>query len=361
MLPDVAGSTMGAHYSIGIRLNHMKILVTGHAGFIGFHLSRRLLERGDTVVGIDAVNDYYDPQIKEKRLEMLGTAALEPGRYVSIRGNLADRDVLDRCFAEHRFDRVVHLAAQAGVRYSLENPHAYVESNIVAFTNVLEACRHAGVPHLTYASTSSVYGANTSLPFSEHDGVDHPLQFYAATKRANELMAHSYSHLFKLPTTGLRFFTVYGPWGRPDMALFLFTRSILAGEPIRVFNNGNHTRDFTYVADIVEGVIRASDQVAQPNPAWDAGRPDPATSNAPFRVFNIGNSAQVRLDDYIAAVEKALGKPAIRELLPLQPGDVPDTLANVDELERATGYKPATPVEDGVAAFVQWYRSYYEV
>ena len=361
MLPDVAGSTMGAHYSIGIRLNHMKILVTGHAGFIGFHLSRRLLERGDTVVGIDAVNDYYDPQIKEKRLEMLDTAAPEPGRYVSIRGNLADRDVLDRCFAEHRFDRVVHLAAQAGVRYSLENPHAYVESNIVAFTNVLEACRHAGVPHLTYASTSSVYGANTSLPFSEHDGVDHPLQFYAATKRANELMAHSYSHLFKLPTTGLRFFTVYGPWGRPDMALFLFTRSILAGEPIRVFNNGNHTRDFTYVADIVEGVIRASDQVAQPNPAWDAGRPDPATSNAPFRVFNIGNSAQVRLDDYIAAVEKALGKPAIRELLPLQPGDVPDTLANVDELERATGYKPATPVEDGVAAFVQWYRSYYEV
>ena len=341
----------------------MKILVTGHAGFIGFHLSKRLLERGDTVVGIDSLNDYYDPQLKRKRLELLSASASEKGagEFYSIHGNLAHLGVLGHCFAEHQFDRVIHLAAQAGVRYSLENPHAYVESNIVAFTNVLEACRRARVPHLTYASTSSVYGGNSSLPFSEHVGVDHPLQFYAATKRANELMAHSYSHLFKLPTTGLRFFTVYGPWGRPDMALFLFTRSIIADEPIRLFNNGNHTRDFTYVADIVEGVIRASDQVAQPNPAWDSSRPDPATSSAPFRVFNIGNSKQITLDSYVAALEQALGKTAIKEFVPLQPGDVPDTLANVDELERATGYKPATAVEDGVAAFVQWYRSYYEV
>jgi UDP-glucuronate 4-epimerase len=268
---------------------------------------------------------------------------------------------VEACFAEHEFDRVIHLAAQAGVRYSLENPQAYVESNIIGFTNIIEGCRYAKVSHLTYASTSSVYGANTAMPFSEHEGVDHPLQFYAATKRANELMAHSYSHLFGLPTTGLRFFTVYGPWGRPDMALFLFTKNILAGEPIRVFNNGNHTRDFTYVADIVEGVIRASDQIAAPNPDWNSDRPDPATSNAPFRLFNIGNNSPVKLDAYIGAVEAALGKRAIRELLPLQPGDVPDTFANVDELVRATGYKPATPVTEGVAAFVRWYREYYGV
>lgn len=342
----------------------MKILVTGHAGFIGFHLAKRLLERGDTVVGFDCVNDYYDVGIKHKRLSILEELAAASGsnsNYFSIRSNLADRDAVEQCFSEHRFDRVIHLAAQAGVRYSLENPHAYVESNIIAFTNVIEACRHAKVPHFTYASTSSVYGANTSMPFSEHQGVDHPLQFYAATKRANELMAHSYSHLFALPTTGLRFFTVYGPWGRPDMALFLFTRNILAGEPIRVFNNGNHTRDFTYVEDIVEGVIRASDQIAQPNPEWDSARPDPATSNAPFRVFNIGNNAPVKLDQYIGAIEDALGKKAIREFLPLQPGDVPDTFANVDELVRATGYKPATPVTEGVQAFVNWYRDYYGV
>jgi len=342
----------------------LKILVTGHAGFIGFHLTRRLLERGDTVVGFDCVNDYYDVGIKEGRLSILEETAAASGsnsNYHSIRANLADRAAVEACFAEHRFDRVIHLAAQAGVRYSLENPHAYVESNIIGFTNILEACRHAQVPHFTYASTSSVYGANTSMPFSEHQGVDHPLQFYAATKRANELMAHSYSHLFGLPTTGLRFFTVYGPWGRPDMALFLFTRNILAGQPIRVFNNGNHTRDFTYVADIVEGVIRASDQIAAPNPDWNSDRPDPATSNAPFRVFNIGNNSPVKLDEYIGAIEAALDRKAIRELLPLQPGDVPDTFANVEELVRATGYKPSTPVSEGVAAFVSWYRSYYGV
>jgi UDP-glucuronate 4-epimerase len=342
----------------------LKILVTGHAGFIGFHLTRRLLERGDTVVGFDCVNDYYDVGIKERRLSILEETAAASGsnsNYSSIRANLADRAAVEACFAEHHFDRVIHLAAQAGVRYSLENPHAYVESNIIGFTNILEACRHAQVPHFTYASTSSVYGANTSMPFSEHQGVDHPLQFYAATKRANELMAHSYSHLFGLPTTGLRFFTVYGPWGRPDMALFLFTRNILAGQPIRVFNNGNHTRDFTYVADIVEGVIRANDQIAAPNPDWSSDRPDPATSNAPFRVFNIGNNSPVKLDEYISAIETALDRKAIRELLPLQPGDVPDTFANVEELVRATGYKPSTPVSEGVAAFVSWYRSYYGV
>lgn len=342
----------------------MKILVTGNAGFIGFHLARRLIERGDQVVGIDVVNDYYDVTIKERRLELLAEAAAATGHegsYTFVRGNLADQSVLGETFGQHKFDRVIHLAAQAGVRYSLINPHAYVESNIIAFANVLEACRHNGVPHLTYASTSSVYGANTAMPFSEHNGVDHPLQFYAATKRANELMAHSYSHLFGLPTTGLRFFTVYGPWGRPDMALFLFTKKILAGEPIQVFNNGNHTRDFTFVADIVEGVIRASDQIAAANPEWDSNVPDPASSNAPFRLFNIGNNDPVTLVEYIEAVESALGKSAIREYLPLQPGDVPTTFANVDELVRAVGYKPATSVLDGVAAFVSWYRDYYKV
>lgn len=341
----------------------MKILVTGHAGFIGFHLAKRLLERGDEVVGFDAVNDYYEVGIKEARLSILDDTAARKaeGRYKSIRANLADRGAVDACFADHVFDRVIHLAAQAGVRYSLENPDAYVESNIVAFTNVLEVCRHNCIPHLTYASTSSVYGANTSMPFSEHSGVNHPLQFYAATKRANELMAHSYSHLFGLPTTGLRFFTVYGPWGRPDMALFQFTKKILEGQPIQVFNNGNHTRDFTFVSDIVEGVIRASDQIAAPNPAWNSDVPDPSTSNAPFRLFNIGNNNPVTLIEYIEAVEECLGKKAIREYLPLQPGDVPSTFANVDELVRAVGYKPATSVRDGVAAFVNWYRDYYKV
>jgi len=338
----------------------MKILVTGNAGFIGFHVARRLMERGDAVVGFDNVNDYYDPSLKEARLKILDeTARASNAGYAFIRANLADRDAVAQCFDEHRFDRVIHLAAQAGVRYSLENPHAYVESNIVGFTNILEACRHAAVPHLTYASTSSVYGANTTMPFSEHHGVDHPLQFYAATKRANELMAHSYSHLFRLPTTGLRFFTVYGPWGRPDMALFKFTRNILAGEPIQLFNHGNHIRDFTYVDDIAEGVIRASDAIAAPNPAWDSGRPDPATSDAPFRILNIGNSDPVPLAAYVAAIEDALGRKAEVELLPLQPGDVPNTFADVSELISLTGYRPQTSVRDGVAAFVAWYREFY--
>jgi UDP-glucuronate 4-epimerase len=338
----------------------MKILVTGAAGFIGYHTSRKLLERGDDVVGIDCVNDYYDPVIKEARLKLLGSvAASSQGRWTFVRADLANQSTLAPLFATHRFDRVIHLAAQAGVRHSLTHPHDYVQSNIVAFTNMLEACRHAGTPHLTYASTSSVYGANTKMPFSEHAGVDHPLQFYAATKRANELMAHAYSHLFRLPTTGLRFFTVYGPWGRPDMALFLFTKNILAGDPIKVFNHGNHTRDFTYVSDIAEGVIRASDQVAVANADWDASKPDPATSNAPYRLFNIGNNAPVKLMDYIAAIEAAVGRKAHIELLPLQPGDVPDTYADVSELVRAVDYKPATPVKDGVANFVAWYRDFY--
>ena len=276
-----------------------------------------------------------------------------------MKGNLAERDTLERAFGSGPIDRVIHLAAQAGVRYSLVNPHAYVESNLIAFTNMLEACRHASVPHLTYASTSSVYGANTSMPFSEKNGVDHPLQFYAATKRANELMAHSYSHLFRLPTTGLRFFTVYGPWGRPDMALFLFTKKILAGEPIQLFNNGNHTRDFTFVADIVEGVMRASDDIAAPNPDWDSDHPDPSTSNAPFRIFNIGNNSPVPLTAYVEAIERCLNKKAIREYLPLQPGDVPITYADVSALEAAVGYKPTTPIQDGVKQFVDWYREYY--
>jgi UDP-glucuronate 4-epimerase len=338
----------------------MKVLVTGNAGFIGFHTAKRLLARGDDVVGLDIVNDYYDPALKEARLALLADAArTASGTYSFIRANIADRAAVNACFAAHRFDRVIHLAAQAGVRYSLENPQAYVESNVTGFTTILEACRHHATPHLTYASTSSVYGANTSLPFSERAGVDHPLQFYAATKRANELMAHAYSHLFRLPTTGLRFFTVYGPWGRPDMALFLFTRSILAGEPIKVFNNGNHTRDFTFVDDIVEGVIRASDQIATPDPGWSGSNPVPSTSNAPFRIFNIGNSAPVSLATYIEALEDALGRKAQKEMLPLQKGDVPDTFADVSALERAVGYRPATPVKDGVARFVAWYRQHY--
>ncbi|MFC3285757.1 NAD-dependent epimerase [Litchfieldella rifensis] len=339
----------------------MKTLVTGNAGFIGFHTAKRLLERGDSVVGFDDVDDYYDVTLKEARLEILEETAERSGsEYHFIRADLADRQAVEDCFAQHhRFDRVIHLAAQAGVRYSLKNPHSYVQSNIVGFTNILEACRHNWIPHLTYASTSSVYGANTNMPFSEHVGVDHPLQFYAATKRANELMAHSYSHLYKLPTTGLRFFTVYGPWGRPDMALFMFTKKILAGEPIPVFNHGHHTRDFTYIDDIVEGVIRASDDIARPNPAWNSDTPDPATSNAPYRLFNIGNNNPVKLSAYIEAIEEALGKKAIKDLLPLQPGDVPDTYADSTELERAVGYKPATPVTEGVARFVEWYQEFY--
>ena len=338
----------------------MKVLVTGAAGFIGYHVARRLLERGDEVVGIDSVNDYYDPRIKQARLRLLTEASQRTNAgYHFIHGNLANSEIVDGCFAAHGFDRVIHLAAQAGVRYSLENPRAYVESNIVAFTNMLEACRNAGMAHLTYASTSSVYGANTDMPFSEHRPADHPLQFYAATKRANELMAHSYSHLFGLPTTGLRFFTVYGPWGRPDMALFLFTRSILAGEPIKLFNNGNHTRDFTYIDDIAEGVIRTSDSPAAGNPAWDSGHPDPATSSAPWRIFNIGNNNPVRLTAYVEALESALGRKAVIELLPLQAGDVPDTFADTSALQEAVGYRPGTSVSDGVGRFVEWYQAYF--
>lgn len=338
----------------------MKVLVTGNAGFIGFHTAIKLLQRGDEVVGIDNVNDYYDISLKESRLALLEKTAQETGsRYTFIRGNLANFVLVNQCFQDHTFDRVIHLAAQAGVRYSLENPHSYLESNIVAFTNVLEACRHAKAPHLTYASTSSVYGANTTMPFSEQHGVDHPLQFYAATKRANELMAHSYSHLFQLPTTGLRFFTVYGPWARPDMALFKFTKNIIAGEPIPVFNHGKHSRDFTYVDDIVEGVIRASDQIATPDPIWSSDQPNPATSNSPYRVFNIGNNQPVQLIEYIGAIEVALGKTAIKEMLPLQAGDVPNTYADSSALSMATGYKPDTPVMVGVKKFVDWYRSYY--
>src|SRR3954470_7755860 len=340
----------------------MRTLVTGNAGFIGFHVASRLLRRGDAVVGVDVVNDYYSPDIKESRLALLQQFASEAGAtYSSHRANLADPAAVRNCFADGPFDRVIHLAAQAGVRYSLENPGAYVESNIIAFANILEACRHSNVKHLTYASTSSVYGANTRMPFSEHQGVDHPLQFYAATKRANELMAHSYSHLFRLPTSGLRFFTVYGPWGRPDMALFLFTKNILAGLPIQLFNNGRHVRDFTYVDDIAEGVIRVSDDVATPNPAWSSDNPDPSTSNAPFRLLNIGNNAPVQLTEYVEAIEEALGKKAIRELLPLQPGDVPNTFADVSALVQAVGYRPATPVRQGVARFVHWYRDYFQV
>jgi UDP-glucuronate 4-epimerase len=339
----------------------MKILVTGAAGFIGFHVVKKLITRGDHVVGFDVVNDYYDPDLKERRLSILNELGAEHGaNYEFIRADLADAKAVNFAFAEHKFDRVIHLAAQAGVRYSIENPHAYVQSNLVGFTNIIEACRHNAVGHLTYASTSSVYGANTKMPFAERQGVDHPLQFYAATKRANELMAHSYSHLFGLPTTGLRFFTVYGPWGRPDMALFKFTKNILAGEPIDVFNHGNHTRDFTYVEDIAEGVVRASDDVATPNPDWDSDAPDPASSSAPYRIFNIGNSDPVKLAAYIEALEVALGKKAIQNLLPLQSGDVPDTFSDTARLQAAVGYKPATPVREGVRAFVEWYLDYHE-
>ena len=340
----------------------MKVLVTGAAGFIGFNVAKKLLERGDDVVGFDIVNDYYDPALKEARIKVLEeTAEQTQQSFTFIRANLADKASVDECFNNHQFDRVIHLAAQAGVRYSLENPLSYVESNLIGFTNIIEACRYAKTPHLTYASTSSVYGANTTMPFSEKHGVNHPVQFYAATKRANELMAHSYSHLFALPTTGLRFFTVYGPWGRPDMALFKFTKNIIEGQSIPVFNHGNHTRDFTFISDIVESVIRSSDQIAQPDPNWDSKKPDPSTSYAPFRIFNIGNNNPVKLIEYIHAIEKALGKKAILELLPLQPGDVPDTFADSTALEQSIGYKPSVSVKDGVQQFVDWYRNFYQV
>jgi UDP-glucuronate 4-epimerase len=333
----------------------MKLLVTGAAGFIGYHTSQKLLSRGDTVVGLDNLNDYYDPSLKEARL-----AGLRPREGFSFRRlDLDDRDGMRSLFETERPERVIHLAAQAGVRYSLTNPEAYVQSNLVGFLNVLEGCRHNGVEHLTYASSSSVYGMNTSMPFSVHDDVDHPVSLYAATKKANELMAHTYSHLYRLPTTGLRFFTVYGPWGRPDMAMFLFTKAILSGEPIQVFNEGKMRRDFTYIDDIVEGVVRTSDHVASANPSFDPAKPDPGTSNAPYRVYNIGNNEPVGLMRLIEVIEDCLGKKAEKIMLPMQAGDVPATYADVDDLVRDVGFKPATPIEDGVARFVNWYREYY--
>ena len=335
----------------------MKILVTGAAGFIGMTTSLRLLARGDEVVGLDNLNDYYEVSLKENRLKRL--TALPGFRFVKL--DVGDRAGMEKLFAEEKFDKVIHLAAQAGVRYSIQNPHAYVDSNLVGFINVLEGCRHNQVQHLVYASSSSVYGGNTKMPFSEHDSVDHPVSIYAATKKANELMAHTYSHLFGLPTTGLRFFTVYGPWGRPDMALFLFTKAILEGRPIDVFNHGKMKRDFTFVDDIVQGVIRTMDRVAEPDPAYNADLPDPGRSNVPFRVFNIGNNNPVELMAFIEAIEDAVGVKAEKNFMPLQDGDVPATYANTDELNAWTGFKPETPVREGVGRFVEWYRSYYKL
>ena len=333
----------------------VRVLVTGAAGFIGMHTSLRLLERGDEVIGFDNLNTYYDPALKAARLARLQD---HPG-FTFAKGALEDRAAVTDLFATHRPDRVVHLAAQAGVRYSIEDPHAYVDSNLVGFLNILEGCRATDVEHLVYASSSSVYGANTKLPFSVADAVDHPVSLYAATKKANELMAHTYSHLFGLPTTGLRFFTVYGPWGRPDMALFLFTKAILAREPIRIFNHGRMRRDFTYIDDIVEGVIRVLDQPAAPDPTFDPDDPDPSTSSAPYRVFNIGNDQPTELLRYVDVLEEALGVKAIRQLQDIQPGDVPATWADVDALRDAVGFAPATPVEEGVRRFVDWYREFY--
>jgi UDP-glucuronate 4-epimerase len=335
----------------------MKVLITGAAGFIGSALALRLLERGDQVIGIDNLNDYYDVNLKKARL----ARTTSHQNFTDVRVGLEDRAAIAEVFAKHKPNRVVNLAAQAGVRYSLENPHSYVDTNLVGFVNILEGCRHNGVEHLVYASSSSVYGANTKMPFSVHHNVDHPVSLYAASKKANELMAHTYSHLFRLPTTGLRFFTVYGPWGRPDMALFMFTRNILAGKPIDVFNYGKHRRDFTYIDDIVEGVIRTLDRIPGPNPAWSSDAPDSATSNAPYRLYNIGNNLPVELMHYIKVLEDCLGKKAEMNLLPLQPGDVPDTYADVEDLVRDVGYKPATSVEDGIARFVAWYRDYFKV
>ncbi len=335
----------------------MKVLVTGAAGFIGSFVSQYLLNRGDKVVGLDILNDYYDVNLKEARLARL----LNHGNFRFVKIDLADRKGMETLFEGEGFDAVINLAAQAGVRYSIENPRAYVESNIVGFLNVLEGARHTQVKHLVYASSSSVYGANTSMPFSVHDNVDHPLSLYAASKKSNELMAHTYSHLYNVPTTGLRFFTVYGPWGRPDMALFLFTKAILAGEPIDVFNHGKHRRDFTYIDDIVTGVIKVLDNPPKGNPDWDGANPDPGTSRAPWRVYNIGNNRPVELMHYIEVLESCLGKKAKKNLLPLQPGDVPDTYADVDALVQDFGYKPETTVEEGVAKFVEWYKDYYNV
>jgi UDP-glucuronate 4-epimerase len=335
----------------------MKVLVTGAAGFIGFHVTQRLLARGDEVVGVDNLNDYYDPSLKESRLEILQ----KNERFRFERLDIEDAPRMAALFARHRPARVVHLAAQAGVRYSLINPHAYTQSNITGTLNILEGCRHNGVEHLVFASSSSVYGTNTRQPFSEDDNVDHPVSLYAATKKANELMAHTYAHLFGVAVTGLRFFTVYGPWGRPDMALFKFTRGILAGEPIEVYNEGRMVRDFTFVDDVAEGVVRVLDRTAAPWPEFDPASPRPSRSHAPYRLFNIGNNNPVQLLEYIAVLEECLGKKAEMKLMPMQPGDVPSTMADVRELEEAVGFRPRTSVRDGVAAFVAWYKSYYQI
>jgi UDP-glucuronate 4-epimerase len=336
----------------------MKILVTGVAGFIGFHVTQYLLSRGDTVIGIDNMNDYYDTNLKDGRLSMIAANKLS-GNFTFIKMDLADRSKMDTLFASSKFDKVVHLAAQAGVRYSIENPHAYVDSNLIGFMNILEGCRHNQVKHLVYASSSSVYGSNESTPFSVTDNVDHPVSLYAATKKANELMAHTYSHLYQLPTTGLRFFTVYGPWGRPDMALFKFTQAILNNEPIQVFNYGNHHRDFTYIDDIVNGIILSLDNIAAGNAEWDGKSPDPSSSKAPWKIYNIGAHNPVNLLNFIETLEDALGKKAIKEMLPMQPGDVPDTYADVSALTQDTGYLPKTDLTVGISEFVSWYRSFY--
>lgn len=332
-------------------------MVTGAAGFIGFHLSKRLLSQGHEVVGLDNLNDYYDVSLKQARLKQLEGRS----NFRLVKADLADRTKMEEVFRSERYERVFHLAAQAGVRYSLTNPHVYIESNLVGFLHILEGCRQSQVPHLIYASSSSVYGANTQMPFSVHDRVDHPVSLYAATKKANELMAHTYSHLYLIPTTGLRFFTVYGPWGRPDMALFLFSNAILAGKPIELFNFGKMERDFTYIDDIIEGVVRVGEKIPAPDPNWSSRNPDPATSSAPYRIFNIGNNNPVALLKLLDTLEQCLGKKGERRLVPIQPGDVPATYADVDDLMKEVGFKPATPIEEGVRRFVDWYRGYYQV
>ena len=335
----------------------MKVLITGTAGFIGSTLAIKLLERGDEVIGIDNLNDYYDVNLKKARLARVSAF----DSFTDVRANIEDQQHMSRIFKEHKPDRVVHLAAQAGVRYSLENPHAYIDANIQGHMNILEGCRHNDVQHLVYASSSSVYGANTKMPFCVHDNIDHPVSLYAATKKANELMAHTYSHLFGLPTTGLRFFTVYGPWGRPDMSMFLFTRNIIEGKPIDVFNHGKHQRDFTYIDDIVEGVTRTLDNIAQPNPDWNGDNPDPASSASPYKIYNIGNNQPTQLMRYIEIIEECVGKKAIKNFLPLQAGDVPATYANVEALLDDVGFKPTTPIETGIENFVRWYKDFYSV
>jgi len=339
-----------------MELDYSTVIVTGAAGFIGFHLSKRLIKEGHTVTGLDNLNDYYDVGLKKKRLEILQ----EADRFSFVQMDLEDREGIQTLFKDHSFDVVVNLAAQAGVRYSLTNPHAYVDANIVGFVNILEACRHSGVKHLVYASSSSVYGANTAMPFSVHHNVDHPVSLYAASKKSNELMAHTYSHLYGLSCTGLRFFTVYGPWGRPDMALFLFTRAMLENRPIQIFNHGKMQRDFTYVDDIIEGVVRVMGKLPQPNPQWSGKNPDPGTSYVPYKIYNIGNNNPVELMAFVEAIEDALGVTAEKEFLDLQPGDVPATYADVDDLMKDVGFKPETSIQEGIGRFVEWYREYYK-